>query len=259
MSKSILFKSLLVLFVFIGKQAHAQVAADSTSKDSLLLKQLESQMQATAAPVVEQTRSAATANPDIGVIGDFGSSYISSGKKNFDAYLNEAEVSFQSVVDPYVRADFFVSFSRDAETKKYGVDVEEGYLTTLALPYKLQLKAGKFKEAVGRVNTVHAHALPFIDLPNAYVNYFGEDGLNDEGASLSWLLPTKKVYQEIVFQATSGKTESPSFNRGNTNRFVYLSHLKNFFTLNDNATLELGVTGITGPNDSLATNKYRSC
>ncbi|MEO8768742.1 MAG: hypothetical protein ABI402_01600 [Ferruginibacter sp.] len=253
MYKSILIKSLLVLFIFISKQANAQIAADSTFNDSLLLKQIESQMQATAPPVVEQPRSAATANPDIGVIGDFGTSYISSGKKNFDAYLNETEVSFQSVVDPYVRADFFVSFSRDPETKKYGVAVEEGYLTTLALPYKLQLKAGKFKEAVGRVNTVHAHALPFIDLPNAYVNYFGEEGLNDEGASLSWLLPTKKVYQELIFQATSGKTESPSFNRGETNRFVYLSHLKNFFTLNDNATLELGVTGITGPNDSLAT------
>jgi hypothetical protein len=112
----------------------------------------------------------------------------------------------------------------------------------------LQLKAGKFKQAVGRINPVHAHAIPFIDLPNAFVNYFGE-GLNDEGVSLSWLVPAS-FYSELTFQATSGTGESPSFHRGDNNRFVYLSHLKNFFSLTDNATLEFGITGITGPNDS---------
>jgi hypothetical protein len=212
------------------------------------LKQIEAQM-LNNQPVPAQTRSSLSANPDIGVIGDFQLSYLSKGKKNIDAYLNETEVSFQAVVDPYVRADFFVSFGRDPETGKYGVAVEEGYLTTLSLPARLQLKAGKFKQAVGRINPTHAHALPFIDMPNAYVNYFG-DGLNDEGLSLSWLLPNKKFYQELIVQATSGKGESPSFKQSESNRFIYLGHLKNFFTIDDNTTLELGLSGISGPNDS---------
>jgi hypothetical protein len=156
----------------------------------------------------------------------------------------------QAAVDPYLRADFFLTFGRDPETGKYGAAVEEGYLTTQSLPAGLQLKAGKFREAVGRINAIHPHALPFIDMPNAYVNYFGEEGLNDEGISLSWLVPTKKVYQELIFQLTSGYSESPAFARSASNRLMYLSHLKNFFTLNDNATLELGITGISGPNDS---------
>jgi hypothetical protein len=238
----------ITLFV-VSKFAVAQNPTDSTSKDSILLKQIEDQMQASNLPVPAQPRSGLTFNPDIGVIGDFQLSYLSKGKKNFDAYLNETEVSLQAVVDPYARADFFISFGRDPETLKYGVEVEEGYLTTLSLPFRLQLKVGKFKEAVGKINPVHAHALPFIDLPNAYVNYFGA-GLNDEGISLSWLLPTKTFYQELIFQATSGFTESPSFKRSEGNRLVYLGHLKNFFTLTDNATLELGITGISGPNDS---------
>ena len=236
--------------VFAGFYSEAQVPKDSTAADSALLRQIELQMQATTVqPVPTTTRSGLSANPDIGVIGDFQGSYISKGKKNVDAYLNETEVSFQAVVDPYIRADFFVSFGRDEQTGKYGVEVEEGYLTSLSLPYRLQLKAGKFKEAVGRINPVHAHALPFIDLPNAYVNYFG-DGLNDEGISLSWLLPNKKFYQELIVQATSGRSESPSFMQSEGNRFLYLAHFKNFFTLNDNATLEFGLTGISGPNDS---------
>ena len=73
-------------------------------------------------PPPQQTRSTLTFNPDIGVVGDFQSSYISKGKRNFDAYLNESEISLQAVVDPYIRADFFLSFGRDAETGKYGVD-----------------------------------------------------------------------------------------------------------------------------------------
>lgn len=237
---------LMTGFIFLDK-VDAQV--DSTPTDSVLLKKIELEMQGTAQPAPQQTRSGISSNPDIGLVADFRASFISQGKKNFDAYLNESELSFQSVVDPYIRADFFISFGRDEETHKYGVAVEEGYLTTLSLPAKLQLKVGKFREAVGKINPVHPHALPFIDLPNAYVNYFGEEGLNDEGASLSWLLPNKKFYQELVFQATSGAGESPVFNRGENNRFIYLGHLKNFFTLSENATFELGLTGITGPND----------
>ena len=230
------------------------VPTDSTTTaDSVLLKQIEQQMGTgvTATPP-QTTRSAISANPDIGVVADFRASYTGLGKKNVDAYLNETELSFQSVVDPYIRADFFLSFSRDPDTHKYGATVEEGYLTTLSLPYKLQLKAGKFREAVGRVNPVHPHALPFVDLPNAYVNYFGEEGLNDEGVSLSWLLPNKAFYQEFVVQATSGAEDSPLFHRGDNNRFLYLGHLKNFFTLDENSTLEVGLTGISGPNDSSA-------
>jgi hypothetical protein len=245
-------KILLFHFLFICTTSMAQVTTDSSRyKDSILQKQIEEQLQSNdRQPVPTQTRTRLSANPDISLIGDFQTSYTSRGKKNINAYLNETEISLQSVIDPYARADFFLSFGRDPETGKYGVEVEEGYLTTLSLPAHLQLKLGKFKQAVGRINPLHAHALPFIDLPNAYVNYFGEGGLNDEGISVSWLVPNKKFYQEILFQATSGSSESPSFYRGDHNRFVYLGHLKNFFTLNDNTTLELGLTGISGPNDS---------
>jgi len=240
----------ILVAITLSKVAGAQVPTDSTATDSLLLKQVEQQMANNQPPTQQQPRSTLSFNPDIGVIGDFQAAYTSRGKRNFDAYLNETELSLQATVDPYARADFFLSFARDPETGKYGVEVEEGYLTTLSLPAKLQLKVGKFREAMGRLNTVHPHALPFIDMPNAYTNYFGE-GLNDEGASLSWLVPTKKFYQEIVFQVTSGMEQSPSFYRGDNNKLIYLGHLRNVFTLTDNATLELGLTGVTGPNDSL--------
>jgi hypothetical protein len=245
----------LIVTICLSQQVFAQNTTDSLSQDSILLKQIEAQMQPATATTTTPPRSSLSFNPDIGVIGDFRGSYTSQGKRNVDLFLNETEISLQATVDPYARADFFLTFGRDPLTGKYGAAVEEGYLTTLSLPAHLQLKAGKFKQAVGRINTVHPHALPFIDMPNAYVNYFGEEGLNDEGVSLSWLVPNKKFYQEFVMQATSGYNETPTFYRGENNRLLYLAHLKNFFTLSDNATFELGLTGITGPNDSARTTQ----
>jgi hypothetical protein len=245
--------SIFLACIFIASRgAFAQVKDSTFLSDSALLKQVEEQLKQPQPPP-PQVRSSLTFNPDIGVIGDFRGSYITRANRNLDLYLNETEVSLQANVDPYLRADFFLTFGRDPETGKYGAAVEEGYLTTLSLPAHLQLKAGKFRQAVGRINTTHPHALPFIDMPNAYVNYFGEDGLNDEGLSLSWLVPNKKFYQELIFQFTSGFSESPAFTRSDGNRFMYLGHLKNFFTLNDNSTFELGLTGLAGPNDSLRT------
>ncbi|MEO8416205.1 MAG: hypothetical protein ABI472_21265, partial [Ginsengibacter sp.] len=95
------YKLVILFFLqsfLISVSTFAQVPADSTSADSALLKQVEEQMQAgaTEQPIAAQPRSSLTFNPDIGVIGDFQSSFISRGKKNFDMYLNETEVSLQA-------------------------------------------------------------------------------------------------------------------------------------------------------------------
>jgi hypothetical protein len=222
---------------------------DSISKaDSGLLKQIEQQLNSkepTPSPV--QVRTSPSTLPDISVIGDFQASYKNNVKRNFDAGINEAELSLQSVVDPYARADFFFTVGKDPQTGKFSEDLEEGYLTTLSLPAHLQLKVGKFKSAMGRINPVHTHALPFISLPNAYENYFGE-GINDEGISLSWLVPNSLFYQELVVQLTDGPIDNPSFSRSVGNTYLELAHIKNFFDLSANATLELGFSGITGAN-----------
>src|SRR5258705_488916 len=117
-----------VVLLSINNFCLSQVTADSTSKDSVLLKQIEEQMKTTPPQVTQQTRSGLSFNPDIGVIGDFRGSYISRGTRNLDFYLNETELSLQAAVDPYARADFFLSFARNPETGEYGVEVEEGYL-----------------------------------------------------------------------------------------------------------------------------------
>ena len=203
--------SLLFFILCINLQAYAQV--DSTKADSLLLLQIQNELQKQAEPSPPpQQRIGASANPDISVIGDFQGLFRNYGTHNFDAVLNEAELSAQSVVDPYARADFFYSVGEDPSTGKFSGEIEEAFLTTMSLPAHLQLKVGRFKEAVGRINPVHSHALPFVDKPDAYAQFFGEEGLKGDGASLTWLLPNHAFFQEIMVEATS-VAESPSFQR----------------------------------------------
>ena len=109
--KNVLSNFFLLFAISLSKIVIAQVPADSTAADSALLKQIEQQMQSNNQPAQQpqQTRSTLSFNPDIGVIGDFQGSYLSKGNKNFNAYLNETELSLQATVDPYARADFFIS------------------------------------------------------------------------------------------------------------------------------------------------------
>ena len=89
-------------------------------------------------------------NPDIAVIGDF----LGTGGRNGVApspalAMHESETSFQAVVDPYARADFFISFGES------GVDLEEGYravaLECVADGYTIELHDSSIKGIMPRM------------------------------------------------------------------------------------------------------------
>src|ERR1700674_2994831 len=101
-------------------------------------------------------------NPDMAVIGDFlGATGWNPLHPDPALELHESEASFQAVVDPYARADFFISFGEQ------GVGVEEGFLTFTSLPGGLLTKVGKMRAAFGKVNSPHNHVLLWTDRPLA--------------------------------------------------------------------------------------------
>ena len=162
--------------------------------------------------------------------------------------LSEAEVAFQSEVDPYAKVDLFLSFPA-GETP----EVEEAFITTMSLPAGLQLKGGRFKNAFGRWNTLHTHAFFTVERPDALVNFLGEESLTSDGVSLSWLIPNPAgLYLESVTEAGSA-LEGTSFN-GSRHNLTYAQHLSGFFNFGSDATLQTGVTGVfgsTGPSAGL--------
>jgi hypothetical protein len=236
----------------------------SAVADSLLLLEIQQQMQdaETSQPssqaVISQPQmgsvraTSANTNPRISVIGDFRSLYTSEGDRNFDTFVHGVELNLSSVIDPYARADFYPVF--EGEHGDLKAEIEEAYLTSLSLPYNLQLKVGKFRQTFGKINRVHQHALPVINTPIAFENFMGE-ALNDQGFSLSWLIPNPRFYQELVVELTRGPEEHPIFTTSDRNIPLKLAHLKNFWDLTDNATLELGLSAAFGANKFGHTSK----
>jgi hypothetical protein len=187
-----------------------------------------------------------TMNPNISVVGTFDANWsddnTNPNRNSLD--LSELEVAFQSVIDPYAKADVFLTFPAEGDP-----EVEEAFLTSLNLPAGLQLKLGKFHSDFDKVSLNHRHAWPFADTPNVIQNFLGEEGLSETGAELSWLIPNPwNLYIELS-GGVSKQTNDISFNDGETNDKLYVAHLKNFFDLSPSQTVELGISGASGIND----------
>jgi hypothetical protein len=192
------------------------------------------------------TSNAKLLNPDISLIGDFigtaGRNTISSSRS---LELHESEVGLQAIIDPYARADAFISFG---ET---GVNVEEGYITFTSLPAGLLLKVGKMRADFGKVNTIHNHALPFIDRPLVTNNLVGgEDGIDDAGISLSRFLPAPKNW---FFQGTAQVFRGDSSDVFQANRrqdASVVGHIRAYRDLSESTNLDLGVSYARGHNNA---------
>ncbi|HEY6211540.1 MAG TPA: hypothetical protein VIW45_04605, partial [Vicinamibacterales bacterium] len=195
-------------------------------------------------------------NPDIAVIGDFlgaaGSNPVqpdpfSLGGDHPNALqLHESEASFQAVVDPYARADFFISFGEE------GVDVEEGFVTFTSLPGGLLTRVGKMRAAFGKVNSLHNHVLPWADRPLVTYNLVGgEDGIDDAGISVARLIPNPWLFLEAtgqVFRGDSGGEGSQLFATTKRSELSYVGHLRAYQDITDDANIDFGVSYARGHN-----------
>lgn len=183
-------------------------------------------------------------NPDISVIGDFigtGGHNPFSPSPSFE--MHESEIGIQAIVDPYARADFFISFGEE------GVNLEEGYITFTALPKNFVAKVGKMRAAFGKVNTLHNHVLPWVDRPLVTRNLVGgEDGIDDAGVSVQRILPAPgKWFLEFTGQGFRGDS-SDVFKASVKNDVSAVGHLRGYRDITDNSNVDLGLSYSRGHN-----------
>ena len=163
--------------------------------------------------------------------------------------LQYLELALRKSVDPYFRFDSYLVFGRE------GVEIEEAYATTLALPGNLQARAGLFLTRFGRLNSTHPHAWDFVDQPFALGRLFGGEGNRGLGAELSYLSPLP-WYVEVVGSVTDprGEGSARSFYGATDPRlespldFQATLAVKQFFPLSDDWSLLWGLSGAGGPN-----------
>jgi hypothetical protein len=178
------------------------------------------------------------------VIGDFvGATGKNQVRPDPVLQMHESEASFQAIVDPYARADFFVSFGEE------GVELEEGFLTLTSLPGGLLTRVGKMRAAFGKVNGLHNHVLPWTDRPLVIDNLLGgEEGIDDAGISVARLIPNRFLFLEAtgqVFRGDSGETLFRSSRRADVS---YVGHLRGYHDVSDSTNVDLGFSYSRGHN-----------
>ena len=189
-------------------------------------------------------------NPAIALIGNFLANVGHNPVNPPPAFeVEESELSLQAVVDPYARADVFLSFNND------GVEVEEAYVTFLTLPWDLQAKGGKFKMQFGKVNTMHLHTLPWVDEPLPIDNILlSPDTWAGEGISISKVIELPgDTFSEAYFQVVSGNTE-PLFDGPSKGAVSYNGQYRAYRDFGDDSNLEMGFSYAYGHNGTSPTN-----
>ncbi len=185
-------------------------------------------------------------NPSVSVIGNF---LAVAGKNSVEnlpsADLRESELALQAIVDPYARADFFISYGES------GVEIEEGFITFTSLPAGLLAKVGRMRTAFGKINTLHLHVLPWPDVPLPILNLLGgEEGWKGTGVSVARLIPLPAdIFSELTAQVFRGDAEG-LFEAKRRSDLAYNGHYRVFQDLSEDVNLDLGFSYGAGPNDT---------
>ena len=189
-------------------------------------------------------------NPDISAIIDFAAGWYQDdagtiksdddpGHTGFNA--QEVELAFQAVVDPYLRADIYLTIPN-----LQGLEVEEAYLTTTNLPGNFQIRAGIFRAGLGRQNGQHLHLQDFTRRPEINAVFLGTDGLRSPGMEVNWLVPKIPFYLVLsgsAFSVAPADVDQPlqTFGGGSRWDFAYVATARAFFPLTDTTSLYAGL------------------
>ncbi|MEK7706025.1 MAG: hypothetical protein AAB426_13780 [Myxococcota bacterium] len=198
-------------------------------------------------------------NPDMSIILDVGAAWFAhanhfrqAGHAPNDSGIEllGAELAASANVDPYFRLDMYYQL-RDAE-------MEEIYVTTLALPLNLQARAGLMNASFGRQNPTHVHRWRFADPPLSQTRFMSEEHFRGLGLESSVILPLPWYSTLLVQTLTS--SEATAFNAatfgvvestaaGHVRKIqdmTYVARAEEFFDLTPDWSLLLGGSGALG-------------
>lgn len=116
--------------------------------------------------------------------------------------LRATEVAFSATVDPWFDANLMLTVDSGG-----GVEVEEAFFDTRALPAGWKIRGGKFLSGVGYLNSQHPHTWDFVDQNLAYRTLLGEHGIMDTGLQLTWRPSTGSVYTLLGVEALQGNEQ----------------------------------------------------
>ncbi len=197
---------------------------------------------AVAPQFVDRSRDLNRLNPEISVTGDVRVHADRDAPVEDNVEVREFEFSFQSALDPYSNTKIFLSLEEGE------IDLEEAYAYWTALPGRLRLDVGRFRQQLGELNRWHSHAVPGTEYPLVLREFMGEEGLVGNGVGLYWVAPfgggAAGTY-ELWGQLTLADNEV-LFDDGN--RLSGLGHINAHWELNRSSFFQVGASGLYGEN-----------
>lgn len=195
-------------------------------------------------------------NPDISFILDAAGAWFSDSpmptggpdpsENGFN--LQGIEMAVSADVDPFFRFDGAFVFHGE------GVEAEEAYGSTLALPYNFGVRFGQYKTRFGRHNPTHLHTWRFVDQPLVTAKLLGPESMRGVGAEVSrlelWMPGTFRWYAS--YQNIAGLGTGPSFvPDGEISGWEDLTanaRIEDFVEISTDWDLLLGASYANGPN-----------
>jgi hypothetical protein len=202
-----------------------------------------------------QTRGSGQLLFDMGVTGDFIGNLT---QKNVDKanggtfsrrenrfFPREIELNLFGQIDPFARAEVRIEAGEDTPGAETSVSLAEAVVTLLTLPYGTQAKFGQMRNRFGYQNVVHEHDLPWVDRPNVFVRFLGEDGFKEKGLEATWVPDFLPFYVEVLGGLFNGDNER-AFGRGKLSEPLVTGRIRTFFELNDENAIQLGISTANG-------------
>jgi hypothetical protein len=192
---------------------------------------------------------------DMGVTGDFvgnltqknvekASAGTFSGREN-RFFPREIELNLFGQIDPYARADVRIEAGEETPGAETDVRLAEATITLLSLPYGTQAKLGQMRNRFGWSNVVHEHDLPWVDRPDVYRVFLGEDGLVEKGAEATWVPDFLPFYLQVLGGVFNGDNET-AFGLGRLRTPLVTGRVVAFFELTDTMGLQVGTSVANG-------------
>ncbi|MDX1564619.1 MAG: hypothetical protein R3236_04390 [Phycisphaeraceae bacterium] len=184
--------------------------------------------------------------------------------------LQQVALEISGQIGESFRAKAHTVFFIDPEGET-GVELEEAFVQTTALPDGFQAEGGFFLTEFGQINPTHPHDWTWLDQPVAHSRIFGADGLRQAGLQLS--RRTEHHRWHVGIQQASGETTQSFFANDelydpaeadrsigglafveqdprNFKDFIYSARWACHWQLDEKTVAELGASALYGPNAS---------
>ncbi len=157
--------------------------------------------------------------------------------------LREVEMSLESQIKPWLYGLIFLT-----RPSGEAMSIEEAAVIA-DLPKGFRLKAGKYRNEFGLINTIHEPERPQVSLPLPVEEFFGEEQLRETAVTLGRLIDHGNGYRSGISGAVFNSDNEVAFDAAQSGDKAYAGKLY-FGRQAGNIAYQLGLSALTGKNDT---------